>query len=94
MASCPIIQYHTWISDDFCIYAYHSFSLANLPHTGSSTTYQYQDLPGPTTHQVPLPAAAHSEQLDHGVTLNVVSAATPAPNEIQRALVSGTQKDN
>ena len=57
-------------------------------------TRTYQDLPGPTTHQVPLPAAAHSEQLDRGVTLNVVSAATPAPNEIQRALVSGTQKDN
>ena len=56
--------------------------------------YQYQDRPGPTSHQVPLPAAAHSEQLDRGVTLNVVSAATPAPNEIQRALVSGTQKDN
>ena len=22
MASCPTIQYYTWISDDFCIYAY------------------------------------------------------------------------
>ena len=45
---------------------YHSFSLARPPQPH-----------GQFTHQVPLPAAAHSEQLDRGVTLNAPSAGNP-----------------
>jgi hypothetical protein len=82
------MSYYTILHMDFWWFLYLCLSVQPPP------TRTYQDRPGPTTHQVPLPAAAHSEQLDRGVTLNVVSAATPAPNEIQRALVSGTQKDN